>query len=514
MDHISRLKAQVFARIAFGMIFMAALALVAWHLAVEQGMLESLLGLVAIFIAIASLLLLVAQQLTKGLVEPIEKLSQAIVHVAPGHEQEQSVAPKLDAVRIGRELVSSMALQVYELASKVEKSSPENDGQRASLVQAVNVIYHLPLPLYVLNNKQQITNASEAGITYSGASSANLFGKPIEEHLRMDFPNENTLGEWIEECQQNKVTSTEFWERVRITTPDEQTKQCDMSAHYNRDNPSGTEFIITIFDRTERYNQDDESLSFVALAVHELRNPLTMLRGYIEVFEDELGESLNKELQDFMHKMNVAAGQLTIFVNNILNVARIEQNNLMMNLREANWNKTINNILDDMDIRANINGITIERYIDDDLPNAGIDDVSIYEVIANLIDNAIKYSGESKKIIIKSTAGKTGYIETTIQDFGVGMPSNVTENLFEKFYRNHRTRGKIGGTGLGLYLTKAIISAHGGQVWVHSKEGEGSTFGFSVVPYSQLSEELKKSGNKDIVRQSHGWIKNHSMYRR
>lgn len=514
MDHISRLKAQVFAWLVSGMIFTTTLVLAAWHLAVEQAMLQSLLGVIAIFTAIASLMLATAQMLTKRLVEPAEKITQAILHVAPGSKQEQSAPPRLDTVKTGRELVSSMALQVYELASNTEKSSPENDTRHESLVQAVNVINHLPLPLYVLNSAQQITNSSEAGIAYTGASSAELFGKPIEEHLRMEFPNEHTLGRWIKECQQNKVTSTEFWERVRITTPDEQIKQCDMSAHYNRDSPSGTEFIITIFDRTERYNQDDESLSFVALAVHELRNPLTMLRGYIEVFEDELGESLNKELQDFMHKMNVAAGQLTIFVNNILNVARIEQNNLMMNLREADWSKTIKSILNDMDISANINGITIERHIDNDLPNAGIDVVSIYEVIANLIDNAIKYSGDSKKIIIKSTVGETGYIETTVQDFGVGMPSSVTENLFEKFYRNHRTRGKIGGTGLGLYLTKAIISAHGGQIWVHSKEGEGSTFGFSVVPYSQLSEELKKNGNKDIVRQSHGWIKNHSMYRR
>lgn len=514
MDHISRLKAQVFIRVFLATTFIVGLALTAWYFVVEQAIIDSLLGAIGVLTAIVVVLLTTAHLLTQKLVEPTEKLSQAILHVAPGHEEVQSSAPNLDSIKIGRELISSMALQVYQLASGTPQSTAESTTRRESLIQAVNVINHLPLPLFILNSAQQITNASKAGIAYSAVSSAELFGKPIEEHLRMEFPKDYTLGQWIEECQQNKVTSTEFWERVRITTADEQTKQCDMSAHYNRDSPSGTEFIITIFDRTERYNQDDESLSFVALAVHELRTPLTMLRGYIEVFEDELGDSLNKELQDFMHKMNVAAGQLTIFVNNILNVARIEQNQLMMNLREAKWESTIDSVLNDMDIRANINGITIERHIDSDLPTAGIDDVSIYEVIANLIDNAIKYSGQSKKIIVKSTVGKTGYIETTVQDFGVGMPPSVTENLFEKFYRNHRTRGKVGGTGLGLYLTKAIISAHGGQVWVHSKEGQGSTFGFSVVPYNQLSEELKKSGNKDIVRQSHGWIKNHSMYRR
>src|SRR5690606_41774329 len=97
-----------------------------------------------------------------------------------------------------------------------------------------------------------------------------------------------------------------------------------MAAYYNRDNPSGTEFIVTLFDRTLHYNQDEQDLSFVALAVHELRTPLTMLRGYVEVFQDELGPTLPPDLQDFMHKMAASATQLAGFVNNILNVARVE----------------------------------------------------------------------------------------------------------------------------------------------------------------------------------------------
>jgi two-component system, OmpR family, sensor histidine kinase VicK len=101
-----------------------------------------------------------------------------------------------------------------------------------------------------------------------------------------------------------------------------------------------------------------------------------------------------------------------------------------------------------------------------------------------------------------------------VQDFGVGIPSSVMPNLFSKFYRDHRNRAQIGGTGLGLYLSKAIISAHGGNIWVQSKEGEGSTFGFTLMPYERLAEELKNSDNNEIVRGAHGWIKNHSLYRR
>jgi signal transduction histidine kinase len=105
-------------------------------------------------------------------------------------------------------------------------------------------------------------------------------------------------------------------------------------------------------------------------------------------------------------------------------------------------------------------------------------------------------------------------VETTIQDYGLGISTSVMPNLFSKFYRDHRNRAQIGGTGLGLYLCKAIVTAHGGQIWVRSKENEGSIFGFTLIPYAKLAEELKRTGNSEITRGAHGWIKNHSLYRR
>jgi two-component system sensor histidine kinase VicK len=139
--------------------------------------------------------------------------------------------------------------------------------------------------------------------------------------------------------------------------------------------------------------------------------------------------------------------------------------------------------------------------------------VSIGQVVNNLLDNAIKYSGESKTMQITARIGKSGLIETLVRDFGVGIPTSVLPTLFEKFQRSHRNSAQIGGTGLGLYLSKAIVKAHGGQIWVASTEGKGSTFGFSLLPYSQIADELKDSA-ADITRTAHGWIKNHSLYRR
>jgi len=219
-------------------------------------------------------------------------------------------------------------------------------------------------------------------------------------------------------------------------------------------------------------------------------------------------------LADFLKKMEVSAKQLTAFVNNMLNVARVDENELTLHLVEENWESVIRSSTHDIELRAQIHGIDIEYNIAPDLPPVAVDRVSIYEVINNLLDNAIKYSGSSKKIFVMSKLNKEGLVETVIQDFGVGMPSNVLPKLFEKFHRNHRNKSQIAGTGLGLFLSKAIVSAHGGNIWAESKEGEGSTFGFTILPYANLSQELKDNANTEITRSAHGWVKNHSLYRR
>jgi signal transduction histidine kinase len=465
----------------------------------------------AIVVTLAGLVLVgICIRILNGIaLNPLRLLSQAIVHVDPDHQGVP--APNLDQLKVGRDIVTSLALQVYQFAS--QQNSAELIEHRKAVIQASNIVNRLPLPMFVFNKELLVTNASSAALDYCGIESAELFGKPIFDNLNLEFGTENTLEKWIEACQDNKVTDNAYWERVHVRTKDGQLHQCDLSAHYNRENPSGADFIVTIFDRTAQYDQDDQAVGFVALAVHELRTPLTMLRGYIEVFEDELGNTLNDEMKDFMLKMEAAADQLTSFVHNILNVARIENNQLSLHLNEESWEDIIKSGMGGIELRARINHKNIEYNIASDLPTVAADRVSMYEVLNNLVDNAIKYSPNSDRIIVKASLNKQGLVETTVQDFGVGIPESVLPNLFEKFYRNHRTRTQIGGTGLGLYLSKAIVGAHGGQIWATSKEGEGTTFGFTLVPYDQAGDEMK-DGDKEITRQAHGWIKNHSYYRR
>ncbi|MGH7249863.1 MAG: sensor histidine kinase, partial [Minisyncoccia bacterium] len=269
-----------------------------------------------------------------------------------------------------------------------------------------------------------------------------------------------------------------------------------------------------LFDHTATYSQEDDSINYVAMAVHELRTPLTLLRGYIEVFEEELAGKLSPDLAGFLTKMKASAQQLVAFTNNVLNIARIEEDQLTLQLSEENWNEIVKNVVDDLKIRTLAKDMVIETNLAPGLPTVAADRTSLYEVLSNLLDNAIKYSGQSHKIIVKTEVVENGVIQTSVQDFGVGIAINILPHLFEKFYRSYHTQTQVGGTGLGLYLSKAIVTAHGGNIWVRSKEGDGTTVGFTIKPYAQLAGELKNSNNKDITRNAYGWIKNHSLYRR
>ena len=444
--------------------------------------------------------------------QPLQALWQAILHLSP--DTLGIPAPQIDKLKVGRELVTSLTAQVYQLAgsANTQMSSRLKDPQS---LYTNFVAQNLPLPMIIMDSTETITYANQPAAHYIGISVEDLVGKNIYMVMDMSFPSEDTFDIWLKEVKNKSATAVNSWERVRMTVRDNHPARLfDLAAYYNKDNPDHNETMLVLFDHTKQYSQDDQAISFVALTVHELRTPLTLLRGYIEVFQEELEGKIDPELAGFMQKMQSQSEQLTAFVNNILNVARIEDDQLVLNLQEEDWSSTLKNAIDMLSLRAKVRGISLKCSIQKGMPTVGVDSLSIREVVSNLIDNAIKYSGESKTISITTKMNAEGLIETSVQDFGLGISSSILPNLFTKFYRDHRNRAQIGGTGLGLFLAKTIVAAHGGSIWVRSKENEGSTFTFTLVPYSQLTEDMKKSGDKDITRSAHGWIKNHSLYRR
>lgn len=450
--------------------------------------------------------------LTEYTMKPLDVVWRAILHVTPGHTG--TSPPNLEKNKIGQELVTTLALQIYQLAS-LSGNTNSTEGQKEIKSLASDIARDFPLPVMAIKKDQSISFANEAALKYMGLGQSDVMNKNLYSVFDLSFSDERTLDNWLKDCRANKATDQHYWQRVRLKLPNQETvKQFDLAASYSKENPNGIELIIAVFDQTERYAKDDQGLDFIALAVHELRTPLTALRGYIEVFEDELSPQLDPEMIDFMHKMQTSAQQLTAFVGNILNVARIQEGQLSLQLNEESWGSIIQGSVENLSMAARLKGIAIEYTIDPKIPSVAVDKISITEVLNNLIDNAIKYSGTSKLIRVDASMSQDGLVETVVKDDGVGIPASVMPTLFEKFHRNHRNQARIGGTGLGLYLASSIIKAHNGNIWLKSKEGEGTSVSFTVQPYSMLAGKLKDSNNSGITRNAHGWIKNHSLYRR
>ena len=411
--------------------------------------------------------------------------------------------------RQSREFLSKLAERIMDMSTAMQTEDQVEQTVLQIYQTLVNVLLVLVI---VVDRDEQITYANEAAIKYVEKSPEDVIGHYIYDVCNLSFVSETTLEAWLKTCREGAVVENEYWERVRLTLDNSHRKQFDLAAHYRKDDVTGIELALVFFDRTIQYERDDHDLSFVSLAVHELRTPLTIMRGYIEVFADELSPQLNNEQATFMHNMTASAQQLSAFVSNILNVARIEENALYLRLKEEDWGQTLTQACTDMQLRAQVHDKRLVVEIDQNLPTVAADKVSMFEVINNLIDNAIKYTHTTEDITVRSYV-KNGMVETTVTDKGVGIPSSLLAHVFDKFYRAHGSKNSVGGTGLGLYLCKAIVDAHGGTIWVQSKEGEGSTFGFTLPIYTDVADEIGDDDNKEIIRGAHGWIKNHSLYR-
>lgn len=213
---------------------------------------------------------------------------------------------------------------------------------------------------------------------------------------------------------------------------------------------------------------------FVSIVSHELRGPLTAIKGFIKTLLTK-GHRLPQEThQEFLETINEQADRLNQLVEDLLNVSRIESRRLRLTLTDVDLEAVTRKLVSQFSSKWGHRSILIES--DPNVPLIRADHKKIEEVLINLIDNAIKYSPEGGDIKVMFARMEES-IEVAIEDSGLGMAPEDTARLFEKFHRiaTRQTRD-IGGTGLGLYIVKNLVEAHGGGIIVSSAPGVGSTF--------------------------------------
>ncbi len=408
----------------------------------------------------------------------------------------------------------AMHSEIIQLHEKVNNSvTTSSSGDQ--LDQAI--IESLPLGFVAFEEGNSKATTNLLAQMLLGLSSESTISKEmVLEKLEQLKSNgrQIELTHWLESAHTSGTEDTIYLPMVEIEKSGK-TSAYDIICRYNNKLSGNYGLVLLFIDRTEDYEGLAKQMEFISLAAHELRGPITIMRGLIDIFHDDLSASLDADHNELLIRMGVSAKQLSGYIDTILNVSRIEKQNFEIMRSEVDWLKLLTQSSEDLAVRAKAHHRNLVLQLPESIDTAAVDSTAIGHVIGNLIDNAIKYSKENGKIIV-TVKQKDDVIETTVQDFGVGIPASIINNLFTKFYRSHKTEHAVSGTGLGLYLAQTIVEAHGGNIWVRSTEGEGATFGFTLPTYKSVAESLSSSDNKvdGIVRGSHGWIKNHALYRK
>ncbi len=435
--------------------------------------------------------------------EPFKNVLNAIVHAAG--EPTSTPLPNPNSTSYARIGFKKVLQTIYELSGKSESeeaTDTKDTARRELLERALN---STTTGVAILNHNGKILYAN-------AAAPIHVTPKGIEE-FQLNFIHDKTLDQWLEECETHEVHAQYTWRRVSNKLPGEEGRRIfDIIASYQKG--SSAEVVLTFIDYTDEYTPEEEELNFIAFAAHELRGPITVIRGYLDVLDDELSADLQNDQKELLARLTVSASRLSSYINNILNASRYDRRHLKVHLVEDTVADIYATIADDMQLRANSQQRLLDVQIPTNLPTVAADRGSIGEVLGNLIDNGIKYSHEGGTVHVTAET-KGEFIEVSVRDEGIGMPGNVVSNLFHKFYRSHRSRETVAGTGIGLYICKAFVESHGGEISVRSAEGQGSTFTFSLPIYSTVADKLLSgdNANEDFIRKKEGWIKNHSMYR-
>jgi signal transduction histidine kinase len=220
--------------------------------------------------------------------------------------------------------------------------------------------------------------------------------------------------------------------------------------------------------RTNRLRSD-----FVSSVSHELKTPITLVRLYSETLLRHEGLG-NQERGEFYRIIMRESERLGRLVAQILTFSRVERGDQIYKLEEGDLVPAIAGIVDDYDEFLEHAGFSIERVLPDSAPPVRFDSAALSQAVINLLDNAAKYSGDSRNIAVRLNVEDRN-VALEVEDQGVGIPKSEQEKIFERFYRIANGSGK-GGYGLGLFMVRHIMQAHGGRAEVDSEPGRGSCF--------------------------------------
>jgi signal transduction histidine kinase len=212
---------------------------------------------------------------------------------------------------------------------------------------------------------------------------------------------------------------------------------------------------------------------FVSSVSHELKTPITLVRLYSETLLRHAGLR-EEERTDFYRIIMRESERLGRLVNQILAFSRVERGDQIYKFEEGDLAPALSGIVEDYREFLERAGFSVRRELPDSTPQVRFDPAALSQAVINLLDNAVKYSGESRDIAVRIDVHEKS-VAFEVEDHGVGIPASEQQKIFERFYRIQNGSGK-GGYGLGLFMVRHIMDAHGGRAEVESEPGRGSRF--------------------------------------
>ncbi|MFH0906973.1 MAG: ATP-binding protein [bacterium] len=240
--------------------------------------------------------------------------------------------------------------------------------------------------------------------------------------------------------------------------------------------------IVILHDITREKEIDRMKTEFVSIAAHQLRTPLSAIKWTLRMLLDGDAGKVSVDQIDLLNKGYQSNERMIVLINDLLNISRIEEGRFIQDLSLQSLDKIIDNTISSLSGLIKKNKINlIFKKPNKQLPKIKVDKEKIELVIQNLLSNAVSYTQKGGNVTVEMKYDNMN-IEVMVKDTGIGIPIEQQNRIFTKFFRaDNAVLSETEGTGLGLFMCKNIIEAHGGKIWFESKQGQGSVFDF-ILP--------------------------------
>ncbi|MBI4310310.1 MAG: HAMP domain-containing protein [Chloroflexi bacterium] len=431
-------------------------ARVALTTATIQASMNRIIATVAVAgLIVASLTVVLAFYLAHRTSRSVRRVTEGARLLAQGDMEHRVHAVSQDETQELARAFNSMALSLRDLVRNLR----EEHGKLSIVLDT------MADGVMVVDGEGKVELVNQAALEFLG-----LAGQPSDRDTFMSIVRDHELQQLL---SASRRTETQQRSEVELLEPRRYLSAIATPIHEE----TGGRTLLVLQDLTSLRRVETTRKEFVSNVSHELRTPLASVKAMVETLEDG-GLADPQAAQDFLRRINRQVDWMTGLVNDLLELARLESGQTVLRLAPTDVRSFVEEAAALLLRRAEEKGIAVEVSLPRQLPLVQGDAGRLRQVVTNLLDNAIKFTPERGRVVVSAREeGKA--LRISVKDTGAGIAREHLPHIFERFYKVDRAR-RDGGAGLGLAIVKHIVQAHGGQVAVGSREGEGSTFSFTI----------------------------------